>query len=451
MTRQLRWFPSVRLWLGVGLLLGLGAGAARADLAEFVKKPEPKFEWKLKDKKDVLDGTMYDLQMTSQVWHDITWTHQLQVYKPQEVDPNATMLLFVTGGNSSPATLLYGMFLAQKVKAPVAILYNIPNQPLLGDKKEDALIAETFVRCLEEKDETWPLLFPMVKSVVKAMDALEAFSKDEWKKPVKGFLVTGASKRGWTTWLTAAVDPRVVAIAPMVIDTLNMQAQTAYQKESFGAYSEQIRDYTERKLVPLPKTAEAKHLWEMVDPFTYRDKLAMPKLIINGNNDPYWTTDALNLYWNEMKGDKFIVYVPNAGHDLKQSGLSMLEERSRAVNGLTAFTRHQMTGKPLPKLSWKNDDEGDTLRLVVTADPAPKGARVWSATAPTRDFRKAKWTDQEVKLTKDKVTGEVPAPKEGCLAFYVELDYEIDGISYHLCSQLRLVGTPKEAKDEKKE
>jgi PhoPQ-activated pathogenicity-related protein len=135
--------------------------------------------------------------------------------------------------------------------------------------------------------------------------------------------------------------------------------------------------------------------------------------------------------------------VPNAGHNLAQDGLPELEKRNRAVNALAAFVRYQANAKPLPKLTWKNDDDGDKLRIAVTADPMPKTARVWVATNPTRDFRKAKWTEKEVKLTKDQVTGEVTMPKDGCLAFYVETDYEIDGIAYHLCTPLRLVGTPK--------
>ena len=55
------------------------------------------------------------------------------------------------------------------------------------------------------------------------------------------------------------VDPRVVAIVPMVIDTLNMHVQMKNQLESFGTFSDMIRDYTERKLVPLPKTARRKN------------------------------------------------------------------------------------------------------------------------------------------------------------------------------------------------
>src|SRR5205085_3793545 len=230
--------------------------------------------------------------------------------------PAATLLLWNQGGRASPGTIAFGLDLARKMGAPCAFLYGIPNQPLLGGKKEDALIAETFVRYLDTKDESWPLLFPMAKSLVKAMDALQAFADREWKAPVRSFIVAGGSKRGWTTWLTAAADPRVKAIAPMVIDTLNMRQQGPYQLKSFGAYSEQVRDYTARGLLPMADTPAAKRLWSMVAPYTYRDRLTLPKLLIHGANDPYWTTDALNLYWDGLKGDKWVLYVPNAGHKL---------------------------------------------------------------------------------------------------------------------------------------
>ena len=112
------------------------------------------------------------------------------------------------------------------------------------------------------------------------MDVLQAFSKQEWRAPVERFIVAGASKRGWTTWLTAAVDRRVGAIAPVVIDVLNMRAQMSRQIEALGAYSARLIAYSSRGLLPIPETPAGKKLLDMVDPWAYRDRLTMPKLIV---------------------------------------------------------------------------------------------------------------------------------------------------------------------------
>ncbi len=412
----------------------------RADLAEYLQKPEPAFAWKLKAKIERDEGVIYDLHLTSQTWQGITWEHALQVYQPKGTRPKATMLLWNTGGRPSPDNMRFGIDLARRLQAPCAFLYGIPNQPLLGDKREDALIAETFVRYLKDKDANWPLLFPMVKSLVKAMDALQAFARQEWKSPVESFLVTGASKRGWTTWLTGASDKRVKAIAPLVIDTLNMREQMDHQLEMFGKYSDQIHDYTERGLVPVPDTPEAKHLWKMIDPYFYRDKLTMPKFIINGANDPYWTTDALNLYWDGLKGDKWVLYVPNAGHNLEQKGDDGKPNRTRAINALAAFGRHILRDNPMPKLTWKHDDADGKARLTVSSTAEPKGARLWVAEAPTRDFRKARWFSRPLKWQDERAVTLLTPPEPGFLVFFAELDYTIGDLPYHLSTQVRVLG-----------
>jgi PhoPQ-activated pathogenicity-related protein len=418
------------------------APPARAGLEEYVARAEPAFAWKLREKQETDQGTIYDLHLVSQTWQNIKWEHQLQVYQPKGVAPNSKMLLWNTGGTARPDNIALGMELARKAKAPCAFLYGVPNQPLLGNKKEDGLIALSFVLFLHTQDENWPLLFPMVKSVVKAMDALQAFSKEEWKHAVEKFIVAGGSKRGWTSWLTAAADERVAAICPCVIDTLNMPEQMPHQLKSFGKYSVMIQDYTNTGLVPMPSSPEAKRLWSMVDPYAYRDKLTLPKFIVNGNNDPYWAADALNLYWDGLKGDKWVMYVPNVGHNLEQHLPGGVKDRSRAVNGIAAFARHQIAGQTMPKLEWKHATHSDTLHLTIDCSSPPLAARIWAAESDDQDFRLSPWRAKSVTVEKNKVTGSIVAPKEGCLAFFGEVEYEIDGIRYQLSTQLRVAGKP---------
>jgi PhoPQ-activated pathogenicity-related protein len=264
----------------------------------------------------------------------------------------------------------------------------------------------------------------MVKSAVRAMDALQAFAK-ETGKPVSRFVVKGGSKRGWTTWLTGAVDDRVAASAPMVIVMLNLGVQGPNQLRVWGKYSEQIDDYVQRGLMEKTSTPDGTKLWKMVDPLTYRDRLTKPKLLINGTNDRYWTLDALDLYWNELEGPKYLIELPNAGHGLEAN-------RDWALSGLGAFFRHVVTDRPMPKISWDlARGAGGDATLTIHADPAPQAARIWTARSQSRDFREARWESAPLKPG-ETITRYVPPEKSGNLVLFGELEYLIDGIPFHL-------------------
>jgi PhoPQ-activated pathogenicity-related protein len=419
------------------------ACTARADLFEYVKRPDDSFKWAIKDKVAAASGTVYTIELTSQTWQGIPWEHRLVVYVPDGVKPTDSLFLWNDGGRPDPLKSFLAFELSKRGKIPVAFLYGIPNQPLFNGKKEDALIAETFVRFLETEDESWPLLFPMVKSLVRAMDALQAFAKTEWKTELKSFVVAGASKRGWTSWLTGAADPRVKAITPCVIDMLNFGKQLPYQVLSFGKPSEMVHDYTDRGLIPIPDSPAAKKLWAMVDPWMYRDKYTMPKLIVLGSNDPYWPQDALNIYWDDLKGDKWVLYVPNAGHGLDEVHPDGRKDRNRVLSTLAHYARCETLNESMPKMSWKHTDDNDRMKVTVTADPAPKTVRLWVADAKTRDFRKSRWEEKPATLDKGTATGEVERPTEGWRAFFAECEFEADGQPFYLSTQLRMAEAGK--------
>jgi hypothetical protein len=54
------------------------------------------------------------------------------------------------------------------------------------------------------------------------------------------------------------------------------------------------------------------------------------------------------------------------------------------------------------------------------------------------DFRSAQWREHEVRFEDGKIIGEIAPPENGHLVFFGEIDYDIDGLRYHLSTQMRM-------------
>ncbi len=417
-------------------MASLGLAAKGDALQDYIKQPEPAYRWNLTQTSHMNGVTLYDLRMTSLTWHGITWHHHLQVFVPDSATYPHFCTLLNTGGDGSPEETQLGIMAAKMSGAPFAILFDIPNQPLFDGRTEDALVVYTWLQFLDTGDTTWPLHFPMAKAVIKAMDTIQALMKQEKRPEITGFLVTGASKRGWTAWLVGASgDPRVKAIAPMVIDMLNLPAQIPHQLASYGALSEQVDDYTKADIPQKLQTPRGHELIQLEDPYSYRDRLTLPKLIILGTNDRYWSQDSLNLYWNGLKGPKWILYDPNSGHGL--------EDRSRVYATLMAFVRAIAGGKKWPQMHWKYTVNAQGATLEVQSNPAPVEARLWRTYAPTLDFRDSHWTFEPMEINGNVCTGHLPTPAQGCAALFGELVFEQDGQRFTLSTQIQILGTPE--------
>jgi PhoPQ-activated pathogenicity-related protein len=274
----------------------------------------------------------------------------------------------------------------------------------------------------------------MVKSAVRGMDTTQKYCKQEWDLDVQTFTVTGASKRGWTTWLVGAVDSRATALAPMVIDMLNVGEQMEHQRKAWGDYSYKIRDYTERGLPRLIESPEGRQLTQIIDPFHYREKLTQPKLILIGTNDHYWPLDALNLYWDDLPADKYILYVPNNRHGLN--------DHARVVGSINALHQHVARGEPLPKLRWKFELNKAEATLHFESDIAPERVRIWAATSETRDFRGARWQSYPTKTVDKRYEGTLERPPSVYGAMFGEAQFTMNGVPYYLSTNVGIAPPP---------
>lgn len=394
----------------------------------YLNNNDKSYKWELKESYTIGTVKAYSILLTSQQWHEFVWTHQLTVLVPAENKYDGA-LLFITGGsnkkglpNWSGQTDSFVKSLSEvatKNKGIVALLKQAPNQPLYGDLTEDALISYTLHNFKEDGDYSWPLLFPMVKSAVKAMDAVQQFAKEKLNHTVNRFVVSGASKRGWTTWLTGANDNRVAAIAPMVIDVLNMPVNLEYQIQMWKEYSVQIEDYVKLGIPQTAKSEKGEAITTMVDPYSYRKKLTMPKMLFMGTNDEYWTVDAIKHYIDSIPGQNFVHYVPNVGHDLG--------DKKQAITALSAFFGETLAKTPYPLCTPEiiYSKKGITLKVKTTPELLVD-AILWTTNSTDTDFRNDKWEGKSLGLTKKSpvVTSTQSFPSTGYRAFYLDLKYK---------------------------
>lgn len=426
------------------------AEAVEADeaLSSYVALPDDSFNWTVRQRSRLGQSDCIELTLTSQTWRDIVWKHRLFLIVPDGVEGDTDALLVIEGGrwqdafaapvsDDAPpmypkqAILLAG--LAQQLQAPLAVVLNVPQQPIFNGRTEDAIIAYTFDHFLNSGEWDWPLLLPMVKSAVKAMDAVQAFAEQDRELTIERFTVTGASKRGWTTWLTAAVDDRVMGLAPMVIDMLNLPEQLPHQYGSWGEYSGRIHDYTDINLPSRIDTPRGQALLKIVDPYSYRHQVTQPKLLLLGTNDGFWTLDALNLYWDGLEGERYVTYVPNADHDLAM-------DWRRVFGGIRALHRDAAGLEPMPSLTWDYEQTGSGVTLTVMPGDEASQVLLWSAQAPTLDFRNARWKSRPLTGADGRYVAEVVNGSQKHTAIFAEVVYPRAVLPLSLSTTIRIVG-----------
>ena len=420
-------------------------------LSSYINTKEPDFKWVIesKYKDDFKIGSKfqkvsrYNLKLTSLRWrqgerdavdHPV-WEHSLVVYIPEKVLRDTALLYVNNGTRHHPKhssviiedNSLDFSGIAARTQSIVVDLKDVPNQflrlaggdPLSGD----VLIAYTWERFMKnpEANADWPLQLPMVKSVIKAMDAVQGLMKQE-RLEIKNFVVSGASKRGWVAWLAAAFDERVTAVIPLVADFVNLPEMVRHLFKVYSHGNPAISPYMSLRSRIGTKPMDA--LFSVVDPYQYRQKLTKPKFVVSASGDNFVPSDTARFFFSELPGKKWMRVLPNRSHYIFKGNLAQVS------NIVESYYSVFINGGVLPELTW----EYVQGKLKVSSSIAPKTVKLWQASnAVARDFRKSmdnsnvsEFVSTQINLTPGnarELVINLPDPKKGWRASFVELSY----------------------------
>eukprot|EP00505_MAST-04D_sp_SCG-Rhode-Island_P004153 Stramenopile-MAST_4_protein_4153 len=346
--------------------------------------------------------------MTSQSWLTAAdssrpvWFHLMCVIVPKsDVLYKDFAYLWITGGDNSDGggtitakdeDIQVAAYQAVHNSVVSAVLYQVPNQrivfasdPLKKKREEDAVIAFTWNHFIHDTSRPeWLLRFPMTKAAVRAFDTIASFAKI--LKPttlnITRFGVGGASKRGWTTWTTAAADSRVVLMTPVVMDELNMIPNLHHHYKAYGGWSFALRDYTDLNFTEHLDDPNTLEMAKIIDAYWFKDRLAgIPKVVINAGMDEFLMPDDSTFWWNEMSEPKHFVFVPNADHSEATGVLELLP-------AMSTYMRAVLRNVSPPKMTWTIDNVSGNITMKTNV--APVAVNMWHATScnnKRRDFR----------------------------------------------------------------
>jgi len=362
-------------------------------MSDYIESTKNEFSYDIQEVIYEEDWTGYHIKMISGEWLDskkvdqVEWWHYVDIIIPKQTT-SSTGIMFIDGGEKSDDYFrldAQSIGNAIKTESVIVNVSNIPFQPLnfLSSEQdsfeEDDLIAFAWNKFLKQgakqKDVEWLPRFPMTRAIVRAMDlAQEIVLQNDIL--VKDFVVSGASKRGWTAWTTAAVDSRVKAVVPMVIDMLNLVPSFENHYRSYGEFSPAVQEYVNYNIQDWLGTEEFKVLMSYIEPFSFIDKFTMPKYIINAGSDEFFSTDSWRFYYDKLPGEKIIRYVPNKNHSL--DGRYLTED-------LVSYFYRVINDIEIPSLSWNLSDN----KLIAELDyDGEYDVSVWTAKNDNgRDFR----------------------------------------------------------------
>lgn len=166
-----------------------------------------------------------------------------------------------------------------------------------------------------------------------------------------------------------------------------------------GAWSFALEPYYSENLTNFFDDPRFDKLADVVDPYTYRDRLTMPKMVISATGDEFFAPDDSYAWFDELTktGPTYLRLLPNAEHGMiPPQGLS-----SKSIaHGIRAFHLAVHKQYSMPQVKWiRSVDSRGYAQVILMADRPVELVNGWTAdtkNSTRRDWRWAKLNNDYV-------------------------------------------------------
>jgi len=371
-------------------------------------------------------------------WKGKQWGHHAWIFYSDGCESELGAV--VTGGPGPDGFKRFAMEFGARAVAetcvPVLILLDVPNGQF--GLEETELMAFSMSRALETGDLTWHLVYPMAFAYSRAM-TLESLLVPS--HPGR-FVLSGGSKRGLTTWIVAAYDDRVAAIAPRSYNGANL---TALLQSHYEVYGKPIGSLAVLDVYGLldqvNRSTHVDELLEVYDPVSHFDELSIPVMVVFGTRDQLSPPGVEWTYAPYYPGPLWFEVVPNATH----TGLHSTE---RAAAAWRAFLAYVAGEAELPEVSVHvSHPAGGSAEVSaeVTCRCGVFGVTAWTATSESlAGLVAADWRPIEMALEGGVWRASIPVT-QAYTGVFVEVQFSSAGIEGYVSSPRFVIvedGTP---------
>jgi len=246
------------------------------------------------------------------------------------------------------------------------------------------------------------------------------------------------------------------------MDLLNFVPNVHHMWRNFGGWTFAFGDYHSLNLTAKFDDPNMFKLTAIVDGYSYRSRLTMPKLIASTTGDEFFQIDDSRYYFHDLPGDNHLLMMHNAEH----SCATALGELLPAIH---AFALSVMENKPRPSLTWSIDNVTGALTMETMTRPEHVYLRhahtLPSQSGTRKDFRLIRanidcpsmfqvkgqciqpvlWAGEKIAPTSTKgakytYTASLPAPEKGYVAFFLEAKFPgVDIVPFTFTTETSIV------------